>query len=138
MEIDSRRYFVLYGIALVLVILLGLGSRSFPDIVPEALGNYPGDALWATAMYLGWCFILRSSPPAKLFVITVLLAWTIEFSQLYQADWIRVIRSYRVGHLMLGSHFHGLDLPVYTFGAALGWLIDYAIIQLALRKQEDY
>lgn len=137
-EIDSRRFFVLYAIALLIVIFMGLGSRMYPQVVPEAFGNYPGDALWATAIYLGWCFILRSSPPAKVFVITVLICWGIEFSQLYQEDWIRTIRSNPVGRLMLGSHFHGLDLPVYTIGAAIGWAIDFAIISFAVRKQEIY
>ena len=33
--------------AMVVVILPGTGSRRFPGLLPQALGKYPGDALWS-------------------------------------------------------------------------------------------
>ena len=47
-----------------------------------------------------------------------------EFSQLYQASWIVEVRSYRLGHLALGSSFHWPDLAAYSVGALLGALLE--------------
>ena len=43
-----------YGVALVITVLLGLASRHDPGGIPEFLGKYPGDALWAMMVFFGW------------------------------------------------------------------------------------
>ena len=57
-----------------------------------------------------------------LFALTV--AWGIEFSQLYQADWINEIRATRIGGLLLGHGFLLSDIIVYALGVGIGALID--------------
>lgn len=108
--------------ALVAVILLGLLSRIFPF-----LGSFPGDALWATAVYLGWAFVLPKKPFKVVAFLALLTAFSVEFLQLYQASWLMALRSYTLGRLVLGTTFYWPDLIAYTFGVLVGLLLDYWI-----------
>ena len=52
--------------ALAVVIGLGLASRAYDGLFPNALGKYPGDALWTVAVYLGWKLVFPAMVPWKL------------------------------------------------------------------------
>jgi len=49
----------------------------------------------------------------------------VEFSQLYQAPWIDMVRSTLPGRLILGSTFNWPDLPAYTLGVAMGVGVEF-------------
>lgn len=115
-----RRDPVPYLIGIALVIVIGLGTRRYPEFVPDLLGKSPGDALWALMVYLALGLILRRGSVFRLGSLALAFCWAVEFSQLYQAPWINEIRSYRLGHLALGSAFHWPDLPAYAVGVACG------------------
>lgn len=106
----------LYLIAALLTIAAGLASRKFPGLLPEALGKYPGDALYAVLIY--WLVALVLNPPG--FVRTAGFAlgfcFAVELLQLWQAPWLVAIRANPFGHLVLGSHFHAGDLLAYALG----------------------
>lgn len=53
-------------------------------------------------------------------IITLLIAFTIETSQMYQADWLIAIRSTTLGGLVLGHSFLWTDFFCYSVGLALG------------------
>lgn len=110
-----------YLAALVGVILLGLASRRFPGLLPAALGKYPGDALWALMAFVGWAVVFPTAPSWKIAAAALGTAWAVEFSQLYQADWIRSIRATTLGRLALGTGFVPGDLVAYAVGAGAGW-----------------
>lgn len=59
--------------------------------------------------------------------LTLLGSFAVEFSQLYQADWINVIRSTTPGALLLGHGFLWQDLICYTTGVVLALSIDLLI-----------
>ena len=111
-----------------LVVAAGLGSRAFPFLVPASLGKYPGDALWATMVLFGLAFLRPAARPLHLAIFALSLSWLVEFSQLYQADWINSLRATRVGHLALGSTFHGADLPAYAAGVLIGLGLDIVLL----------
>ena len=73
-------------------------------------------------------FIFRFLFIHKTFFINALISTTgcfvIEFSQLYQADWINAVRATTIGALVLGSGFLWTDLVCYTIGVGLGFAID--------------
>lgn len=73
---------------------------------------------------LGWIFTRVST--ARLALIALLLAWGIEFSQLWHPPWLDALRAHQLGHLVLGSTFNWPDLPAYAVGIALGALIEIA------------
>ncbi|BFM06279.1 DUF2809 domain-containing protein [Halioxenophilus aromaticivorans] len=116
------------ALCLVFVITLGLASRKFHWLLPELLGYYPGDALWAAAAYMAWKLLLPKSDIISLAAAAVLTSYAVEFSQLYQADWINHIRNYRLGHLLLGARFNQWDLIAYLAGVLMITITDYLIL----------
>ncbi|MCQ6560446.1 DUF2809 domain-containing protein [Paenibacillus mendelii] len=47
-----------YFIMLVIVIMLGLGSRMTIEYIPEFVSRHAGDALWASMIYMGFRILL--------------------------------------------------------------------------------
>ena len=116
-----------YIIAIVSVIALGLASRHFPALFPDMLGKYPGDALWALMIFLGWGIIFPKHPTFYIFIYTVAIFCGVELCKFYDANWIKNFRHTTLGHLMLGSVFSWKNLVAYTIGAFAGALGEYAI-----------
>lgn len=54
------------SLGIVAVIALGLASRKLPSLFPSILGKYPGDALWALMVFLGWMFLKPSASTHRL------------------------------------------------------------------------
>lgn len=55
----------------------------------------------------------------KVAIIGLNICCLVEFSQLYQADWINIIRSNRLGRLVLGQVFLWSDFAAYLFGIGM-------------------
>ena len=110
--------------ATVLVIALGLASRAFPQWLPDSLGKYPGDALWAMMIVFALGMIATRMRTWQLALWSLLICFAVEFSQLYQAAWIAELRSHTLGHLVLGSFFGWFDLIAYAAGVAVAAIVD--------------
>jgi len=110
----------LYAILILVVIVAGLASRRYPSLLPAQLGKYPGDALWALMVMLLFGFAKPRWSIARTAVAALSTSFAVEFSQIYQADWINAIRETTLGHLVLGSGFDPRDLLAYTVGVAIG------------------
>ncbi|WP_426077816.1 DUF2809 domain-containing protein [Janthinobacterium sp. PSPC3-1] len=110
--------------ATVVVIALGLASRAFPQSLPDALGKYPGDALWAMMIVFALGIVATRMRTWQLALWALLVCFAVEFSQLYQAPWIVELRSHTLGHLVLGSFFGWADLIAYTAGVAVAAIVD--------------
>ncbi len=110
-------------LTLFVVIGTGLASRTFASAwSPDWMLLYGGDALWAAALYGFLLLVLKSRSGRYVFVATVAGATFIEFSQLYQADWIQQIRATFPFNFILGQGFLVSDLFAYVMGA-LGMLL---------------
>ena len=114
--------------ATVLVIALGLASRAFPQWLPESLGKYPGDALWAMMIVFALGMVATRMRTWQLALWSLLICFAVEFSQLYQAPWIVELRAHTLGHLVLGSFFGWADLIAYTAGVAVAAIIDNVVL----------
>jgi hypothetical protein len=110
----------LYAFLVLAVIAAGLASRRYPFLLPAQLGKYPGDALWALMVMLLYGFVKPGWPIARTAGAALATSFAVEFSQLYQADWINAVRHTTPGHLVLGSGFHAMDLLAYGVGVAVG------------------
>ena len=108
------------------IIALGLASRRGYFPFPEALGNYPGDALWAWVVLLCVAWVRPAITRTKLIGWSLLIAFAIEFLQLYQAPWMQALRANKLAYLVLGNGFDPLDLLAYVVGIALGAAVDWA------------
>ena len=118
-----RSRFFLTFLTLV-IIAIGLASRRGYVPFPEALGNYPGDALWAWVVLLCVAWVRPSVARTKLAGWSLLIAFAIEFLQLYQAPWMQALRANKLAYLVLGNGFDPLDLVAYAAGIALGLAVD--------------
>jgi len=111
---------LIYALIMPIVVVLGIGSRAFSEILPDFISTYAGDTLWALMAFLMIGFIFPSLSTVKVAAIALLFSLGIELSQLYHAPWIDDIRQYRLGALVLGHGFLWSDLVCYSFGIAMG------------------
>ncbi|MDR4947911.1 ribosomal maturation YjgA family protein [Neobacillus cucumis] len=119
---NVRKTYLIYIIA---VIFLGLASRKYSHALPFFLAENAGDVLWAMMVYFGFRFLLVRKPISPCIMLSLLFSFGIEFSQMYQADWIIQIRSTWLGALVLGKVFLSVDLIRYTVGILLASLWDH-------------
>ena len=108
----------MYAGLVLLTIAAGLASRKYPQLLPDQLGKYPGDALWAPMIFLLIGFARPRVSTVGVAGIALVVSFTVEFSQLYQAAWLVGLRQTTLGHLVLGSTFHVPDLLAYAVGIA--------------------
>ena len=117
----------------IAVIALGLASRKYPFLFPALLGKYPGDALLALMVFLGWAFFRPRASTRQLATVALAVSFLVEFSQLYQAPWLNDIRRTTMGHLVLGSTFSWLDMVAYAVGVSMGALLDTWVVSTMKR-----
>ena len=120
-----RRSRWLSAILALLVIAVGLASRRGLVQFPAVLGNYPGDALWAWVVLLCVAWVRPAITRGRLVGVSVVVAFAIEFLQLYQAPWMQALRANKLAYLVLGNGFDPLDLLAYVVGIALGATVDW-------------
>ena len=87
-----------HALAILLTIAAGLASRRWPGLLPDALGKYPGDALYAVMVY--WLVVFAR--PRSGIVRSAALALAICF-----------------GSGIINGGLHGL-LPSYAVETGLG------------------
>jgi glycopeptide antibiotics resistance protein len=81
---------------------------------------------------IGFLFVKMST--GKVMAAALLLSYAIEFSQLYQADWINALRHTTLGGLVLGFGFLWSDLVCYTAGVLAGGLMEYTAAPFFFRS----
>lgn len=117
----SRRKYLM---AIFITIGCGLGSRSFASALPDVIAEHAGDMLWASMVYFGFRLFLVKRKLSRAAGWSLLFSFAIEFSQLYQADWIQSIRASLPGSLVLGRGFLWVDLARYAAGIAAALIVD--------------
>ncbi|MCP4439489.1 MAG: DUF2809 domain-containing protein [Aureispira sp.] len=113
---------IVYVFLIIATIGLGLLSRS--SWVPAYIYAYLGDALYALMIYfiVGWC--LSKNKIENVVIISLVICFLIEFSQLCHFEWLDTLRQNRLGRLVLGRGFLWTDLIAYTMGVLLGGLLE--------------
>ncbi|MBW7455674.1 DUF2809 domain-containing protein [Paenibacillus sepulcri] len=120
----ARMYYIM---AVFIVMVLGYGSRAYSETLPGFVSEHFGDALWAGMIYFGVRFLWVHKRLSWAFRVSLIFCFAIEFSQLYQADWINGIRSTLAGSLILGKGFLAVDLLRYSIGILVSCMIDAAL-----------
>ena len=120
-----RRRNRLLQLALIVVVsILGIGSRRYGDHLPGFVAEYAGDTVWALAAFLALGMALPRSPTRIIAGLALLVSVAVELSQLYHAPWIDSIRHTTLGGLLLGFDFVWSDLACYAVGVGLGVLME--------------
>lgn len=109
-----------YALLSLLTVVLGLASRSYGAALPGWVAAYAGDALWALLVFwlIGWSWPRR--PGSWVAGLALLVAFGVEFSQLFHPPWLDALRHTTLGALVLGRGFLWSDLLCYTAGVAAG------------------
>ena len=118
---------VVYVFSAIVVLFAGLASRRYRTHLPSYVGEYGGDVLWALMLFLIVSFVLAGRPLVQRCIISLILAFAVEVSQLYHAPWIDGIRSTTLGGLVLGFGFLWSDLVCYLVGIAAGALAELTV-----------
>jgi hypothetical protein len=121
---------LLYAALAVGVIGIGLLWRSPFISLPPFLTKYGGSAWWSLLVFLGCGFAWSRAKTSTVALFALVIAFAVEFSQLYHAPWIDQIRAIRLGALILGNTFSWADLVAYAVGIFIG-----AILESILRKR---
>ncbi|MGE7979108.1 MULTISPECIES: DUF2809 domain-containing protein [unclassified Psychrobacillus] len=117
-----------------LMILLGLASRIYGYLLFDVLELNAGDALWAAMVYFGVRFILVTRPPKFSLLVSLIFCFAIEFSQIYQGEWINSIRGTTLGALILGRGFLIVDLWRYTLGVSIAYVLDMILKKFFIKS----
>jgi len=126
METRTRRKRIPTALFLAGTLALGLASRKIPCLL-ETFGKYPGDALWALAIFFGWMFLFPRKNAWSIAGIAFTTSCLVEVSQLYQAAWLNEIRNTTPGYLVLGTTFSWWDILAYGVGVLWGVAFDDTI-----------
>ena len=122
MHLKNHRLY--YFLLMIVVIFLGIISRK-TDFIPL----YFGDLLYAVMIYLLIRIFLIKNRPIQIAIFSLLICYSIETFQLYQADWIITVRKTLFGRYVLGQGFLWTDLLAYTFGVAIVFIIEKIILK---------
>lgn len=115
---------IVYVIAIVITVLLGLASRKYSHLLLLFVAQNSGDILWAMMVYFGFRFLLVSKSLYTAVFFSLAFSFGIECSQLYQENWINQIRGTSLGALILGKGFLFVDLIRYTAGIMIAVVLD--------------
>jgi hypothetical protein len=122
----------LYFCLVLAIIIIGIISRHI-----KGIPLFIGDILWGLMVYFitRVLFINRSVRWAV--IASLLFCYTIEFSQLYQAPWIKNIRHTVIGGLILGETFLWGDMLCYTVGIVIGILVNSRLMNAKSKSTES-
>lgn len=132
MNSKPARNRIVYLILIIATILIGLISRT--SITPDFIYPYIGDFLYALMIFFIVGFIFNKGRSLQNAFISLLICYLIEISQLYQADWINAIRSYRLGALILGHGFLWSDLISYALACLTGYALERSFQRFRVSK----
>jgi hypothetical protein len=111
---------------LLVLPVLGLGSRSGARWLPSFIAAYAGDTLWTVMVYASLLFVWPRLSIARVLAAALAISYWVELSQLYHAPWIDAVRAHWLGALVLGRGFLVSDLLCYTVGALLAAGVEQA------------
>lgn len=114
-----------YLVITIFIMIMGMLSRKYMNIFHKVIAPFVGDMLWAMMVYFGLRFLIPKLKLVKTLTLAIIFSFSIETSQLYQADWINNIRATTLGGLVLGHGFLFEDLISYSLGIVIGCLLDY-------------
>jgi Protein of unknown function (DUF2809) len=128
---------VLYALAFLGAIGLGLASRRFPSPLSALLGKYPGDAIWAMMIFFAGGALRPKATTLQVATGAMLFCVFIEFFKLYPAPWMVAIRNSPIGHLIFGHVFSWENLVAYAIGVVLALLVEVFCFPKAPRRHPN-
>lgn len=121
-----------YFVLAVVVVGLGLFTRSETPLLPEFVKLYFGDALWAVMFFLGFAGLFPTASTGRILLLTAVLVFGLEFLQLAKWPWLVQLRQLPLPRFLLGTTFLWSDV----IGLAVGCSVAAAGDGLFLRSRD--
>ena len=115
----------LFALAVVLfVVPIGLIARSQRSEADSSslagfLASYTGDTLWPIMFYFAGVFCFPRASITKLATLVLVLTLGLEFGQLWQPDWLQMLRAQPGIGFVLGNSFVWSDVWCLLVGTGL-------------------
>ena len=105
------------------VAILGFLAKLLPVFEGTWIANNLAGLFYVTELCLVLYLIFPDHSSVVLAIGAFLITGILELLQLWNPDFLEVIRSNFIGRTILGSSFSWLDYPYYVGGAILGTLL---------------
>jgi hypothetical protein len=120
----SRRQQLLILISLIIVTLIGIGSKFYQGWRQEWINNQTA-GIWYEIF---WCLLFFLWFPShknryRIPIIVLIVTCLLEFLQLWHPPILDYFRSYLIGKFLLGTTFSWGDFPYYVIGCLLGGIL---------------
>lgn len=122
-----KRNLRIYVPLMLLLVAIGLPTRTAPAYLPHWYNTYAGDFLWAMLIFFLWCVVFGFET-RRAFLVALATTYLIEISQLFHPPWLEQLRSIKIFALILGFGFLWSDILAYALGISLGALIDRYLV----------
>ncbi len=123
------RRVVVYGLAMVVTLALGILLRFAPLGLPAPVVKYGGSTMWALMIYWVLTVVSGGWGPGRLLVVAGVVATAVEFLKLYRTPWLDAFRMTLPGILLLGKYFSVWDILAYWVAIAAGAALDAVTIR---------
>lgn len=123
-SVRARCWFVLLALTTVAV---GLTVHRRGVMLPAAVRDVTGDALWAMMIAWGIGAIAPRTRASARAVAALVVCWAVELGQLVRTPLLDGWRGTTLGHLVLGSDFDPRDLGAYALGVGIALLLESRI-----------
>ena len=117
---------------LVAIVGAGLATRRYASALPDIVGVYGGDTLWALMVFVALGLVFPNRPIRWIALVALAISFGVEFSQLFHTAWLDELRRSRLGALVLGQGFLWSDLVCYAIGIGLGAALELLWVKCTL------
>ena len=124
LKAERQRNRLLYAGLVVIVIISGLASRTFANLLTDLLHKNAGDILWALMVFLLWGLLFPRLSTLRIVVLSLAFSLCIEVLKFYQAPWLDAVRATTGGRLIFGYVLSWSNLLCYGMGILFGAMVE--------------
>ena len=113
---------MILSFSILIVVPLGLLTKVYLGPGYDWVNHSLGGVFYEIFFCLIAAIIFPAARPWKIAGGIFLMTAVLELLQLYHPPWLTVLRTFWIGHLLLGNSFSAWDFPYYLLGCLLGGL----------------
>jgi len=132
----ARQRTVILFFSVLIIVPLGLLTKTYHGPGRIWVNYSLGGVFYEIFFCLIVAIIFPAARPWKIAGWVFLITAVLELLQLYHPPWLTVLRTFWLGHLLLGNSFSVWDFPHYLLGCLLGGSGIYVINRIF--KSEKY
>ncbi|HAF30536.1 MAG TPA: DUF2809 domain-containing protein [Bacteroidales bacterium] len=119
----NQKHLILAIIVLFIIIPLGLFSKIYSGTGHEWVNNKLGGVFYEIFWCLIFFIILPKSKPIRIVIGVFVVTCILEFMQLWENEFLVMIRSNFIGRTIIGSSFTWSDFFYYSIGSLLAYFL---------------